>query len=52
MGIFGAIKDLALLPVDLTLDVTGLSLIAGDEPKIRSAERLDSFVKNLDETLD
>lgn len=52
MGIFGALKDLALLPVDAALDLTGISLIIGDEPKIRTGERLDSFGKNLDETLD
>lgn len=52
MGIFGFIKDVVLLPVDLTMDITGLSTIAsdGNEP-LRSGKRIESMGKNLDETL-
>lgn len=56
MGIFGFIKDVALLPVEAALDVTGIGMmdaIANDKDQpFRTIGRIESALKNLDETLD
>lgn len=55
MGLLGFIKDVALLPVEVALDVTRISAIHAmakdkDQP-FRTADRLGSAMNNLDETL-
>ena len=58
MGLFGLIKDIALLPVDLALDVTcvtpvGRALSESDkETPFGTVDRLQSIAKNIDETTD
>ena len=58
MGIFGLVKDLALLPVDVALDVTGITPAGrclGDSSKdtpFGTLDRLESIAKNIDETTD
>ncbi|MFA6529191.1 MAG: hypothetical protein WCT46_06685 [Candidatus Gracilibacteria bacterium] len=58
MGILGFIKDVVLLPVDIALDVTGItpgSRIANGsdhETPFGTADRLSSIVKNIEDTYD
>ena len=59
MGLFGFIKDVVLLPVDIALDVTGITPITkvmtddyrGETP-FGTETRLKSLIKNLEETKD
>ncbi len=56
MGLFGFIKDVVLLPVDIALDVTLItpgSRIVNDskhDQPFGTFDRLGSMVKNLEET--
>lgn len=55
MGLLGFLKDVVLLPVEIALDVTGVSMIDAmdknkDQP-FRTVDRLSSAMDNLDETL-
>lgn len=56
MGLFGFVKDVVLLPVDIALDVTMITpsvRIMNDsdhETPFGTFDRLNSMVKNLDET--
>lgn len=56
MGLFGFIKDVVLLPVDVVMDVTLITptaRIMSDSNKdtpFGTFDRLESMVKNLDET--
>jgi len=58
MGLFGFIKDIVLLPVDVVLDVTMVTPIgrivsdSNKETPFGTIDRLGSLVKNLDETKD
>lgn len=58
MGLFGFIKDVALLPVDIALDVTGItpaSRVIRDckkETPFGTIDRISSMGKNLEDTLD
>jgi hypothetical protein len=59
MGILGFIKDVVLLPVDIALDVTGITpmskILSDDnsgETPFGTEGRLKSLVKNLEETKD
>ena len=59
MGLFGLIKDIALLPVDVALDVTGITPISkvlsdemSGETPFGTEGRLKSLAKNLEETKD
>jgi hypothetical protein len=58
MGLFGFIKDVVLLPVDIALDVTGITPITkilnddDSETPFGTVDRLKSLGKNLDETRD
>jgi len=57
MGLLGFIKDVALLPVDIALDVTGITPMKRavddhdrhDQP-FGTFDRLGSMVDNLDDT--
>ena len=59
MGIFGFIKDVVMLPVDIALDVTGITPVtkmmnddlSGETP-FGTEGRLKSMAKNLEETKD
>jgi len=59
MGLFGFVKDVVLLPVDVVLDATMITPIAkvlsddysGDTP-FGTESRLKSLIKNLEETKD
>lgn len=59
MGLFGFIKDVVLLPVDIALDVTMITPTvkmmtdddSGDTP-FGTEGRLKSMIKNLEETKD
>ena len=56
MGLFGFVKDVVLLPVDIALDVTMITPSArimndtDHETPFGTFDRLNSMVKNLDET--
>ena len=56
MGLFGFVKDVILLPVDIALDVTMITPSArimndsDHETPFGTFDRLSSMVKNLDET--
>lgn len=56
MGLFGLIKDVALLPVDIGLDITGVTpvgRILSDSQKdspFGTLDRIASIAKNIDET--
>ena len=56
MGLFGFVKDVILLPVDIALDVTMITPSArimndsDHETPFGTFDRLNSMVKNLDET--
>ena len=56
MGLFGFVKDVVLLPVDIALDVTMITPSArimddtDHETPFGTFDRLSSMVKNLDET--
>jgi len=58
MGLLGFIKDVALLPIDIAMDVTMITptaRIMSDSNKdtpFGTFDRLESMVKNLDETKD
>jgi hypothetical protein len=58
MGLFGFIKDVILLPVDIALDITGVTPITRamndfekDSP-FGTVDRLESLINNLDDTKD
>lgn len=59
MGLFGFVKDVVLLPVDVVLDVSGITPItkvlsddfSGETP-FGTETRLKSLVRNLEETKD
>jgi len=56
MGLFGFIKDVVLLPVDIAMDVTCITpmgRIMSDSNKdtpFGTFDRIESMIKNLDET--
>lgn len=58
MGFFGVVKDLVLLPVDIVLDVTGITPVsrivsdADTETPFGTVDRLESLSENLEETRD
>jgi len=59
MSILGFIKDIVMLPVDIALDVTGITPVSkilqedcDDEIPLGTVSRLKSLAKNLDETKD
>lgn len=58
MGILGFLKDVALLPIDIALDITGITPItkifneSESETPFGTVDRLKSLGKNLDETRD
>ena len=59
MGIFGFIKDVVLLPVDIALDVTmitpAVKIMTDDysgETPFGTEGRLKSMIRNLEETKD
>jgi len=58
MGILGFIKDVVLLPVDIALDVTGVTpgsrIVNGSdsETPFGTIDRLESIIKNIEETYD
>lgn len=58
MGLFGLVKDVVLLPVDVALDVTGIvpaGRILGESNKdtpFATIDRLESIAKNIDDTTD
>jgi len=59
MSILGFIKDVAMLPVDIALDVTMITPIAkiiseddSGETPFGTEGRLKSLIKNLEETKD
>ena len=55
MGFLGFVKDVSLLPIEVTLDLTGVSsvmaLLQGKEMPFRTLDRLKSIGENLDDTL-
>ena len=58
MSIFGLIKDTIMLPVDVALDLTMVTPIVrsvngtNHEQPFGTLSRLESIVKNVDDTLD
>lgn len=58
MSIFGVVKDLVLLPVDVALDVTGITPASrvirdtDDDTPFGTFDRLASLGRNLENTLD
>lgn len=57
MGFFKALKDVALLPIDVVLDVTMITptvkFAKGDyDNALGTVERVKSIVKNIEETYD
>ena len=58
MGLFGFIKDVVLLPVDVALDVTMIAPAvrimrdSNEETPFGTFDRLESMVKNIEETED
>ncbi len=57
MGLLGFIKDVALLPIDLAADATGLGMIKKVTEKdpdglLMPVDRLKSMAKNLNDTYD
>jgi len=58
MGLFGFIKDVVLLPVDIAMDITMITPImrvknnSNKETPFGTFDRLGSMVKNFDETKD
>jgi hypothetical protein len=58
MSLFGFVKDVVMLPVDVALDVTMITPMVRsvtdskhDQP-FGTLSRLESLVKNVDDTLD
>lgn len=55
MGFLGIVKDIIVLPLEATLDLTGvsavMSIVQGKEIQVRTFDSLKSFGENLDETL-
>lgn len=58
MGLFGLIKDIVLLPVDVALDVTMITPASRvinnckKETPFGTIDRIGSIGKNLEDTLD
>ena len=58
MGIFGLVKDIVLLPVDVALDITCITPAArvvsdcNHDTPFGTVDRLESLARNLDDTLD
>lgn len=58
MGLFGFVKDIVLLPVDIASDVSGLGtlkkIVVDDEEggPLMTVDRLKSMGKNINETYD
>jgi hypothetical protein len=58
MGVLGFLKDVALLPIDIALDLTIITPTIraldddGSDTPFGTVDRLRSMVKNLDQTRD
>lgn len=58
MGLFGFIKDVALLPIDIAADATGLGVFKkmidddNSDTLFMTVDRLKSLGKNFNETYD
>lgn len=58
MGLFGLVKDIVLLPIEVAADVTGIGMIKkitidnGDSGFLMTTDRLKSMAKNIEETYD
>lgn len=60
MGLFGFIKDVVLLPIDIAQDITGIGMIKRavkdelnlDDSGLDTIERIKNMGKNWDDTYD